>query len=50
MPHQELRNPIDALLVYEVAETLISNINDMSSDFVDLTTRMQNGKLIGRDQ
>lgn len=46
----ELRNPIDASLVYEVAETLISNINAMSSDSVDLTTRMQNGKLIGRDQ
>lgn len=46
----ELRNPIDASLVCEVAETLISNIDDMSSDTVDLTTRMQNGKLIGRDQ
>lgn len=46
----ELRNPIDASLVYEVAETLISNIDAMSSDFIDLTTRMQNGKLIGRDQ
>ena len=46
----ELRNPIDASLVCEVAETLISNIDDMSADTVDLTTRMQNGKLIGRDQ
>lgn len=44
----DLRNPIDASLVYEVSRTLLSNINAMSADSTDLTTRMQNGKLIGR--
>lgn len=44
----DLRNPIDALLVYEIASLLISNINAIRADAVDLTARMQNGKLIGR--
>lgn len=44
----DLRNPIDASLVYEIASLLISNIYAIRADAVDLTTRMQNGKLIGR--
>ena len=44
----DLRKPIDPDLVYEVSNTLISNIDAMRTDSEDLTTRMQNGKLIGR--
>ena len=45
----ELRNPIDAALVYEVANSLASDIDAMRTDNDDLNTRMQNGKLIGRE-
>ena len=45
----ELRNPIDATLVYEVANSLASDIDAMRTDNDDLNTRMQNGKLIGRE-
>lgn len=45
----DLRNPIDASLVYEVAKKLVFNIDAMSSESIDLTTRMQRGKLVGRD-
>lgn len=37
----DLRNPIDASLVYEIASLLISNIYAIRADAVDLTTRMQ---------
>ena len=44
-----LRNHIDAALVYEVAKALASDIDAMRTDNEDLNTRMQRGKLIGRE-
>ncbi len=44
----QLRSPIDPALIYEIASSLIENIDLVSTESIDLTTRMQNGKLIGR--
>lgn len=43
-----LRNPIDMNLIYEIALTLISHIDVMNAEVIDLDTRMKSGKLIGR--
>lgn len=44
------RKPIDYRLVYEIAQTLIANIDSMRNDQLGLTSRMLNGKLIGRNR
>ena len=42
------RNTVNQNLVREIADGLIKNINAMNADLIDLDTRMQSGKLIGR--
>ena len=43
-----LRNPINADLVYEIVKQLSENINFVKAETLNLESKMQNGKLIGR--
>ena len=44
----DLRNPLNASLVYEITLALKESIERMSSTVADLSSRMESGKLIGR--
>lgn len=44
----DLRNPIHTNLLKELAQILMGGIHQMGVSSLDLNTRMQNGKLIGR--
>ena len=43
-----LRNPLNAPLVYEITLALKQSIDAMNSTVAALSSRMENGKLIGR--
>lgn len=45
----DLRNPIDSSLILEVTKALDADISAMRTESDDLNTRMQSGKLIGRE-